>query len=217
MFEPFVNRRDFLKQAAIAAAVPWLASCGANSLASGSGSELDQIRKNARTGDGINWTGASEAPDSVNWRTTLASPAEPGEHLTISGTVYQVDGRTPAPNVLIYLYHTDINGYYGRGVKPLHGRHRGWMLTGPDGRYEFTSIKPAAYPERKFAAHVHMTLTTRELREDSIDSILFEGDPLISQQERATAGRKGGFNPILTMEKGTDGLLRGTRNIQLIG
>jgi hypothetical protein len=44
---------------------------------------------------------------------------------------------------------------------------------------------------------------------------LFEGDRLISAEERNTAGKKGGFNPILKLEKGADGILRGTRDIQL--
>lgn len=215
MFEAFINRRNFLKQAAIAAAaVPLLTSCRAIGLAQRP-TELDLIRKNGRTGGEINWTGAVDAPDTVSWRTTLAAATEPVEHMLISGTVYQPDGRTPAPNALIYLYHTDIQGYYGRNGEHRHGRYRGWMLTGADGRYEFASIKPAAYPERKWAAHVHMTLTTRDLREDSVDTILFEGDPLISAQERAVAGKKGGFNPILRMSKGSEGILYGTRDIQL--
>ena len=90
------------------------------------------------------------------------------------------------------------------------------MLTDKQGRYEFRSIRPASYPNTTFAAHVHMTLTGRAFKEDWIDSILFEGDKFISRRERETAGEKGGFNPILQLEKGADGILRGVRNIQLI-
>lgn len=61
-----------------------------------------------------------------------------------------------------------------------------------------------------------MTLTTKNSREDWIDSILFEGDRLISTHERNLAGRKGGFNPILTFKKGADGVLKAERNIQLV-
>jgi protocatechuate 3,4-dioxygenase, beta subunit len=118
---------------------------------------------------------------------------------------------------LIYYYHTDSEGNYGR-KRPegaLHGHFRGWMLTDAKGRYEFNSIRPAPYPGRKFAAHVHMTLTGTNFREDSIDSILFEGDRLISSQERETAGKKGGFNPIVKLEKDDSGIWRATRDIQL--
>jgi hypothetical protein len=58
-------------------------------------------------------------------------------------------------------------------------------------------------------------LTGKNFREESIDSILFEGDPLISRQERETAGTKGGFNPILKLEKNPSGIWQATRDIQL--
>jgi hypothetical protein len=61
-----------------------------------------------------------------------------------------------------------------------------------------------------------MTVTTETTREDWIDSILFEGDRLITPRERSEAGKRGGFNPILSFEKGKDGILRATRNIQLM-
>jgi hypothetical protein len=61
-----------------------------------------------------------------------------------------------------------------------------------------------------------MTLTGKNFKEDWIDSILFEGDKFITAQERNQAGKKGGFNPILELEKGADGILRGVRDIQLM-
>jgi hypothetical protein len=61
-----------------------------------------------------------------------------------------------------------------------------------------------------------MTLTTTSQRENSVDSILFEGDKFITARERSDIGR-GGFNPILQMEKGADGVVRGVRDIQLWG
>ena len=136
--------------------------------------------------------------------------------MIILGTVFQPNGKTPAPNVLIYFYHTDSEGYYGRGNGEIrHGHFRGWMLTDAKGRYEFSTIKPAPYPNRTEAAHIHFTLTGKNFKEDSIDAILFEGDRFITTQERNSAGKKGGFNPILKLEKGADGVLRGVRNIQL--
>ena len=139
------------------------------------------------------------------------------ELMKISGTVYQPDGKTPAANTLIYLYHTDIEGYYGRtSEEHKHGRYRGWMLTNKDGRYAFVTIKPAPYPVNRFAAHIHMTVTTPTAREDWIDSILFEGDNLISSREREEAGRRGGFNPIVSLKKGDGGLYYATRDIQLM-
>ena len=209
------SRREFLKQASIAAlAFPFLINCKGDAVAQKNESVLSLIKKNAASA-GTEGMGAINAPDNVSWKTALAKKSDRDEPLLISGTVYQADGKTAAPNVLIYFYHTDSEGYYGRGGETKHGHFQGWMLTDAEGRYEFGSIKPAIYPVRKFAAHVHMTVTGKNFREDWIDDILFEGDRLISAQEREKAGKRGGFNPIITLEKGADGILRGRRDIQL--
>lgn len=212
------DRREFLKRAVVAAsALPLFAACGGDAAAQRADSVLDAIKRNAVPDPNGSWNGAVSVPADVSWRTVLSTETDKGEPIEISGTVYAADGVTPAPNALIYLYHTDFEGYYGRGAGVhRHGRYRGWMLTGKDGKYSFRTIKPAPYPENRFAAHIHMTVTTEKAREDWIDSILFEGDRLISPQEREQAGRRGGFNPILSFEKGSDGILRATRNIRMV-
>ncbi len=213
------NRREFLKRATIAAfAFPLLMNCKSDTLAQKSNENiLDAIKKNALGLEGPGeWSGAKDAPADVSWRTVLSKDADKGDKMLISGTVYQPDGKTPAPNVLIYLYHTDIKGYYGRvNGEHRHGRYRGWILTDAKGNYEFQTIKPAPYPENRFAAHIHTTLTTKTMKEDWIDNYLFEGDTLISQRERETAGKKGGFQPILKLEKGANGIWSANRDIQL--
>lgn len=210
------NRRDFLKRITAASiALPFLLNCKNNTLAQKSDEDiLSLLKKNAVQTSG-QWNGAKDAPKDVSWKTVLSKDADKGEKMLISGTVFQSDGKTPAPNVLIYLYHTDIEGFYGRNGEHKHGRYRGWLLTDARGRYEFQTIKPAPYPENRFAAHIHITLTTKNMKEDWIDSTLFEGDSLISQRERETAGRKGGFNPIVKLEKGANGIWTATRDIQL--
>lgn len=218
MNEIIENRRNFLRRISLGAvALPFLANCQWGTFAQKTADNdiLGLIKRNADS-SGQNWSGALGVPDSVSWKTLLATDADKGERMVISGTVYAPDGKTPAPNTLIYLYHTDIYGHYGNRDKgePRHGRYRGWMLTDAKGRYEFTSIRPASYPDSTIAAHVHMTMTTTALRETSVDSILFEGDKFITARERSDVGR-GGFNPILKMERGTDGLMRGIRDIQL--
>jgi protocatechuate 3,4-dioxygenase beta subunit len=218
MNKTMATRRDFIRNTLVAAAaLPLITSCRSSVFAGDTSSDLlALIKKNAIQDVNGEWSGAISAPADVSWKTVLSNETNKDEPMEISGTVFQADGKTPASNTLIYLYHTDFEGYYGRKKdEHKHGRYRGWMLTDKEGRYSFKSIKPAPYPENRFAAHIHMTVTTAKTREDWIDSILFEGDRLISQQERNMAGKKGGFQPILLLEKGKDALLRATRNIQL--
>jgi protocatechuate 3,4-dioxygenase beta subunit len=212
------NRREFLYRASLTAiAIPFLSGF-AGCVRAGdvrAASELDLIKVNAITDSDCSWCGAKDAPANVSWQTELAEKNDEGEPLIISGTVFQADGKRAAPNILIYVYHTDKYGIYGRQGEHRHGRFRGWMLTDEKGRYEFRTIKPASYPNTTIAAHIHFTVTSKTLKEDWIDSILFEGDKFISQRERDTAGKKGGFNPILKLEKDKDGVWRGVRDIRL--
>lgn len=209
------GRREFFRRTAFAVvAAPLIANCRGNVSAQlPKENILAKIKANAVPRDG-EWNGAKDAPADVSWRTSLLKNDEKGDVMTISGTVFDSDGKTPAPNVLIYIYHTDAAGLYGGRGEHRHGRYRGWMLTDAKGRYEFTTIRPAPYPERRFAAHIHTTVTTAELKEDWIDNYLFDGDSLISARERAVAGNKGGFQPIVKLENAA-GVWRAVRDIKL--
>lgn len=214
------NRRDFLKRASVAVvAFPLLLSCKSDTLAQKNNEDvLGLMRKNADPPKDCNWCGsAREAPDDVSWKAILADEKDEGEPLIISGTVFQFDGKTAAPNILIYAYHTNAKGFYGRGNgEHPHGKHHGWMLTDKQGRYEFRTIKPAPYPLRDTPAHIHYTLTGVNFKEYWIDDIWFEGDDLITPEikKKQLTGR-GGFNSILKPEKVADGILCATRDIQL--
>ncbi len=211
------TRRDFLKQASMAAFVmPTLLSCGSDSLAIDPSLDiLSKIKKNAQS-QGTEGMGAIEVPANVTWKTAFDVKPDDGERMIITGTVYKPEGKTPAPNTLIYFYHTDKFGIYGREGQPKHGRFRGWMLTDERGRYEISSIRPASYPNSTQSQHVHMTVTGLDHKEDWIDSILFEGDKFLTTRERDSSGKKGGFNPIVTLRPNASGVMTATRDIQLM-
>jgi protocatechuate 3,4-dioxygenase, beta subunit len=208
------TRRDFLKFGSVGLALPLVFSCHSDSSAQVSnGKLLDDLRANAIVDPSCNWCGARDVPATVTSRTKLASDSDTGDRILISGTVYGPDGKQPAAGTLIYLYHTDVHGIYGRSGEHRHGRYRGWILTDQRGRYEFETIMPASYPNSTISKHVHMTVTTRDRKEDWIDSILFDGDKFLRPEERKI--QRGGYDPVLKLTKNSAGILTGVRDIRL--
>jgi protocatechuate 3,4-dioxygenase beta subunit len=167
------------------------------------------------------WCGAQDAPNRLSWETTIAPPDEPGEPLQISGVVYQEDGRTPAPDVLIYVYHTNAEGEYQKkgnetGNGRRHGHLRGWMKTDAQGRYRFTTIRPAAYQTHGGEpAHIHYTLKAPGQPEYWLDGLWFEGDPRIADEQKAKLNRIGGLTNITSLQKNDRGVWLGRRDIIL--
>jgi protocatechuate 3,4-dioxygenase beta subunit len=153
------------------------------------------------------------------WTDTLASPDEPGERMVVSGTVYRRDGRTPAPGVILYVYHTNAGGVYPtrggeKGWARRHGYLRGWMRTDGQGRYQFVSIRPGSYPNSRNPAHVHATVLEDDKTPYYLDDYLFDDDPLLTQQERSRLRQRGG-NGILILTRDADGAWEGRRDIIL--
>jgi len=51
-------------------------------------------------------------PADISSTDTSAGWYEAGQKLIVSGTVFQPEGKTPAPGIIIYYWQTDNNGYY---------------------------------------------------------------------------------------------------------
>ena len=51
-------------------------------------------------------------PKNINSIDTSAGWKEKGQKILITGTVFKIGGKIPAPNVVIYYWQTDNNGYY---------------------------------------------------------------------------------------------------------
>ena len=158
-------------------------------------------------------------PQQLSWQTAIASAAEPGERMEISGIIYQVDGKTPASNVILYVYHTDAKGYYSpapdaTNIARRHGHLRGWIRTNVSGEYKFATIKPAPYPDRGVQAHVHPVVKEPDKNEYYIDSFVFDDDPLLTQDIRSKLENRGGSG-IVRLTKRSDGVWIGQRNIIL--
>lgn len=157
-------------------------------------------------------------PKTVNWRTAIASSAEKGEPLEITGVIYQQGGKTPAKNVILYIYHTDATGYYtpaaeATGFARRHGHLRGWMKTDNQGRYKFTTVKPAIYPDRTLPAHIHPVIKEPEKNAYYIDEFTFEGDPILTPAYRAKLENRGGSGIVKLTKQ--NGVWIGVRDIVL--
>jgi len=167
------------------------------------------------------WCGIQDAPDSIDWKTVIPPEDEPGEKLIISGTVFLEDGKVPAEGVIVYVYHTNQAGIYPKkgdetGNGRRHGYLRGWMKTNADGNYEFETIKPSPYPTQgRGPAHIHYTITPPGKSEYWLNSVWFEGDPLITEERKKNIQRTGGFSNIIKLQKDEKGVLSGVKNIIL--
>lgn len=141
--------------------------------------------------------------------------AEP--KLKITGVVYQNDGISPASEVILYIYQTNQEGVYpatGQGWGRRHGKHRGWVKTEKDGRYTFYTFKPAAYPNRRDPAHIHLTVKEPDTNPYYLDDYLFEGDPYLSKSA-ANELRKRGGSGLTKLESPVNGTYTIERDIIL--
>lgn len=139
---------------------------------------------------------------------TLPDFADSDEKLKITGTIYQVDGKTPAKDVILYIYQTDEKGVYQRKALPeVPGKeytyHQGWVKTGADGKYSFYTFVPGAYPNGREAKHIHPLIKEPDGKVYYIDTFFFDKDPLLSDKIRANRENRGGSG-ILHLEKNGD-------------
>jgi protocatechuate 3,4-dioxygenase beta subunit len=135
-------------------------------------------------------------PRILSSRARIAPVGEPGTPMIIAGRLFARDGRQPAPDVTVFAYHTDANGIYDERSKGPHSwRLKGWAVTNAEGRFEFETNRPAPYPGRTTAAHVHLSLEGRGLQR-RWTGLMFEDDPLVPADERAKSAKAGQFGSV---------------------
>ena len=143
-------------------------------------------------------------------RATIAGPEEPGERLVIAGVVEDGRGR-PAAGIVVYAYHTDARGLYPPGpagapgpAAARHGRLRGFVVTGADGAYAFTTIRPGGYPDSDTPQHVHMHVVEAGCHY-YIDDVVFSDDPRLTPGQQAAQDRGRGGSGVVTPRRTPDG------------
>jgi protocatechuate 3,4-dioxygenase, beta subunit len=150
---------------------------------------------------------------------TLPDFKDEGPKMLVTGTVYKPDGKTPATDVIVYVYHTNQAGIYPKrgnedNVSQRHGYIRGWIKTGKDGRYAFYTLRPAAYPGREIPEHIHAIVKEEGRTAYFIDDYLFDDDPILTTSERQRQRKVGGNGIVKPIDDG-NGVQRVTRDIIL--
>ena len=135
-----------------------------------------------------------------------------GTKVKISGTVYKNDGESPAPNVVLYVYHTNQDGVYenrnnASNWEKRHGYIRGWVKTDSTGKFTFYTLKPGVYPDRSVPAHIHITVLEPDGKYYWIEDFYFRGDPLLSEKEKYPENPRGGHSGLINLVKTNDYLL----------
>lgn len=113
-----------------------------------------------------------------------------GERIIVRGRVLDEQGR-PVPDTLVEVWQCNAAGRYAHHVDqhdaPLDPNFTGAgrVVTGKDGRYEFVTIKPGAYPWRNHAnawrpAHIHFSLFGHSFLSRLVTQMYFPGDPLFA-------------------------------------
>ena len=150
---------------------------------------------------------------------TLPGFEQAGPSIKVSGTIYQSDGFTPAPETILYLYHTNQVGIYApaqgaEGWAKRHGKLRGWVKTDQQGKYTFYTTKAGNYPGGKFPAHIHPTLLEPNGKYYYVEDYYFHDDPTLTSKERAPKAPRGGTAGVLLLKK-VNGLWIGKRDFIL--
>ncbi|PTQ79244.1 protocatechuate 3,4-dioxygenase beta subunit [Nitrosospira multiformis] len=106
-----------------------------------------------------------------------------GQPVIIRGTVRNPDGK-PVLGAEVEIWQANAAGRYAHpddtNPAPLDPNFQGFgaATTGPDGFYQFKTIKPLHYPAGSIGirpAHIHFDIRGR--RDELVTQMYFEGDP----------------------------------------
>lgn len=193
-------------------------SCGQSTVEKNSGVRRNEIKVGGNC-EGCEAIFECPVPfEQLNETDTLPDFNDSGPKIEIRGIIYKADGKTPAPGVVLYVYHTDQKGLYSKkgdekGWAKRHGYIRGWIKTNDKGEYKFYTLVPASYPNSINPKHIHPVIKEPGFSEYWIDEFLFDDDPLLPANEKNKQHPVGGNGVLKTKMK--DGMLYAERNIVL--
>ena len=131
----------------------------------------------------------SERLDALENDLTKQRSGEPlGERIVVQGRVLDEAGRA-VPNTLVEIWQCNAAGRYihetDQHPAPLDPNFTGAgrVVTDEHGHYQFTTVKPGAYPWRNHhnawrPAHIHLSLFGPSFLTRLVTQMYFPGDPL---------------------------------------
>jgi protocatechuate 3,4-dioxygenase beta subunit len=112
----------------------------------------------------------------------IAPASEPGIPFTVRAVVLDASGK-PQPGVEVFAYQTDQHGIYAAPGAADPWRLKGWAVTDAQGRFEFQTIRPAAYPSNTVPGHIHLSFATKCCGRQ-LSEVMFDDDPLVTPAVR---------------------------------
>ncbi|MDO7173550.1 hypothetical protein [Mariniflexile sp. AS56] len=125
--------------------------------------------------------------------------------LKITGTIYLHDGKTPAKDVVLFIYQPDETGNYEMKKDSNRKRyfyHRAWVKTDEDGKYTFYTFMPGKFLRNKELKQIHRVIKVPGQPEYNMASFFFNDDPLLP--ELTLACRAQAVQSMLRIEKEDD-------------
>ena len=123
---------------------------------------------------------------------TVQHDVEPlGQRIVVTGRVLDTAG-SPLPQTLVEIWQANASGRYrhtgDNWPAPLDPGFTGVgrAMTDAQGRYEFVTVKPGAYPWKNHdnawrPAHIHFSLFGRAFTQRLVTQMYFPDDPLFGQ------------------------------------
>jgi protocatechuate 3,4-dioxygenase, beta subunit len=123
---------------------------------------------------------------------TVQHDVEPlGQRIIVKGRVLDTTG-TPLPHTLVEIWQANASGRYrhtgDNWPAPLDPGFTGVgrAMTDAQGRYEFVTVKPGAYPWKNHdnawrPSHIHFSLFGRSFTQRLVTQMYFPDDPLFGQ------------------------------------
>ncbi len=130
------------------------------------------------------WENAQKLkPARVTSIERIAPVGQAGIPFVMHGLVLDPAGK-PAPGVEVFAYQTDTKGIYAAPGAADPWPLKGWAVTDAQGRFEFRTIRPAAYPSNDVPGHIHLSFVTSCCGRQGSE-VMFEDDPLATKEFRA--------------------------------